>query len=59
MAEQLSSSCGITGPLMQPLPRDEAAQKAVDGGLKPLSQLILEVRLDPCLCEKVDNADAK
>ena len=38
------------GPLMQPLPRDEAAQRAVDGGLKPLSQLILEARVPGCSC---------
>ena len=43
--EASHTRCAIAGPLMQPLPRDEAAQKAVDEGLKPLSQLILEARL--------------
>ncbi len=41
----------ITGPLMQPLPRDEAAQKAVDQGLKPVSQLILEARFRGAVLE--------
>ena len=45
-SERIRRTCAITGPHMQPLPRDEAAQKAVDSGLKPLSQLILEARID-------------